>query len=85
MDPVSRQPPPEAKLRALVEEALARKGRSPPGRDDSLRDAGLTSLDMVNLMMAVEDTFELTLPESTMTPDHFGSLASIEALVLSLL
>ncbi len=69
----------------LVEEALARKGRSPPGPHDSLRDAGLTSLDTVNLMMAVEDAFGLALPDTKMTPEHFGSLAAIEALVLSLI
>jgi acyl carrier protein len=70
---------------ALVAEALARKGLPPIGRAVSLRDAGLNSLDLVNLMMAVEDAFDLILPESRMTPADFYSIATIDALVASLI
>ena len=35
--------------------------------DDDLREAGLNSLDMVNLMLAVEAEFDLKIPDADMT------------------
>jgi len=52
--------------------------------DDDLRDSGLTSLDMVSLMLAVEAEFDLTIPESDMTPQNFRSIAAIDTLVAAL-
>jgi acyl carrier protein len=52
--------------------------------DQSLTDAGLTSLDMVNLMLAIEDEFEIEIPQRQMTPTNFRSVAAIEALVSTL-
>ena len=46
-----------------------------PGADDNLRDAGLTSLDMVNLMLAIEAEFDIEIPQSAMTPDNFDTVA----------
>ncbi len=46
-----------------------------------LRNIGLTSLDMVNLMLAVEDEFEIEIPQSAMTPENFSSVAAIERLL----
>jgi acyl carrier protein len=48
---------------------------------DDLRDVGLTSLDMVNLVLAVESELAITLPEAEITPANFRSVAAIEALV----
>jgi acyl carrier protein len=53
--------------------------------DHDLRESGLTSLDMVNLMLAVEAEFDLQIPESQMTPQNFRSVAAIDALVGALL
>jgi acyl carrier protein len=53
--------------------------------DHDLRESGLTSLDMVNLMLAVEAEFELQIPEVQMTPQNFRSVAAIDALVSALL
>jgi hypothetical protein len=53
-------------------------------RNDGLKEIGLTSLDMVNLMLAVESECGITIPQAAMTPDHFHSIATIEALVASL-
>lgn len=53
-----------------------------PGQD--LRDAGLTSLDLMNLILAVESEFDLFIPEPKMTAANLRSVASIEALVSSL-
>jgi acyl carrier protein len=52
--------------------------------DDDLRDIGLTSLDMVNLMLAVEGEFDLRIPEDDMTPANFRSVAMIDNLVKGL-
>jgi acyl carrier protein len=52
--------------------------------ESDLRDVGLTSLDMVALVLSVEAEFDLTIPESHITPANFRSIASINALVASL-
>ena len=52
-----------------------------PGSGDNLRDAGLTSLDMVNLMLAIEAESDIEIPQSAMTPDNFDTVAAIDALV----
>jgi acyl carrier protein len=48
---------------------------------DDLRDAGLTSMDMVNLVLAVESEFDLMIPESSITPANFRSVAAISSLI----
>jgi acyl carrier protein len=52
-----------------------------PGAGDNLREAGLTSLDMVNLMLAIEAEFDIEIPQSAMTPDNFDTVAAMDALV----
>jgi acyl carrier protein len=52
--------------------------------DDDLRSAGLSSLDMVSLVLAVEDEFELMVPEGNIMPANFRSIASISRLVETL-
>lgn len=52
--------------------------------ESDLRDVGLTSLDMVALVLSVEAEFDLTIPESQITPANFRSISSINALVGSL-
>jgi acyl carrier protein len=52
--------------------------------DDDLREAGLNSLDMVNLMLAVEAEFDLKIPDADMTLRNFRSISAIENLVTSL-
>jgi len=48
---------------------------------DDLRDAGLTSMDMVNLVLAVEAEFDLMIPELSITPANFRSVAAISSLI----
>lgn len=50
-------------------------------RDDVLSECGISSLDMVNLMLAVEAEFDLKIPDRDMTPVNFRTIARIEALV----
>lgn len=71
-----------SRVAVLVEGLVARKGTSGEiGPHDRLVDAGLTSMDMVNLMLAVEAEFDLMIPSGEITPGNFRSIATIEALV----
>jgi acyl carrier protein len=72
---------PEQRVLALVDAMLAKKGRPGAGADQDLREAGLSSLDTVNLMLAVEGEFDLFIPQEEMTPENFGSVRAIAALL----
>jgi acyl carrier protein len=47
-----------------------------------LVDVGLTSMDMVNLMLAVEAEFDFTIPQSEITPENFQSVETLNRLVV---
>jgi acyl carrier protein len=51
------------------------------GYDDDLGENGFSSLDLVNLMLAVEVEFDLSIPQAEMRPANFKSIASIETLI----
>ena len=71
---------------ALVGQLLAKRGiERAVGRDADLTENGLSSLDTVNLMLAVEAEFDLKIPDRDMTPANFRTIARIEALVGGLL
>jgi acyl carrier protein len=53
--------------------------------DGRLSELGMSSIKMVNLMLAVELEFDLTIPQSDITPENFRSVASVEALLERLL
>ncbi len=70
------------RVAALVTGLVTQKGIAREvGPDDRLVDAGLTSMDMVNLMLAVEAEFDLMIPPGEITPGNFRSIATIEAMV----
>lgn len=46
-----------------------------------LVDAGLTSMDMVNLMLGVEAEFDFTIPQSEITPENFQSVETLERMI----
>ena len=52
--------------------------------DADLRDVGLTSLDMVDLVLSVECAFDVQIPEAQITPANFRSIAAIDALLSTL-
>jgi acyl carrier protein len=66
--------------RMLIERSIER----PVTPDADLREIGLTSLDMVNLVLSVESAFDLQIPEAEITPANFRSIATIDALVSAL-
>jgi acyl carrier protein len=51
--------------------------------DSLLVDVGLTSMDMVNLMLGVEAEFDFAIPQSEITPDNFQSVATLERMIVS--
>lgn len=50
-----------------------------------LYDAGLTSHASVNLMLALEDEFDIEFPDELLTRSVFSSIASIERAIAGLL
>ncbi|GGI28860.1 phosphopantetheine-binding protein [Bradyrhizobium guangdongense] len=46
-----------------------------------LVDVGLTSMDMVNLMLGIEAEFDFTIPQSEITPENFQSVETLERMV----
>jgi acyl carrier protein len=70
------------RVAALVQKILAKRGIDRAvAHDADLADGGLSSLDMVNLMLAVEAEFGVKIPDADMTPANFRSVARIGALV----
>jgi acyl carrier protein len=62
----------------LVREILERNSITPPAElGDALVDIGLSSIDLVNLMLAVEAEFDLTIPQSELTVENFRSITTI--------
>ena len=53
--------------------------------DDDLREVGLTSLDMVSLVLSVEAEFDVKIPESEITPTNFRSIRAISTMIAALL
>lgn len=66
--------------RILAERSIDR----PVAADDDLREIGLTSMDMVDLVLSVESELAVTIPEGAITPANFRSISAIDALVTSL-
>jgi acyl carrier protein len=53
--------------------------------DTQLSELGISSLKMVNLMLAVELEFDIAIPQSDITPENFQSVNAIRALVEKML
>jgi acyl carrier protein len=71
------------RLLALVGQILATNSITRPvSIADQLTEAGLSSIDMVNLMLAVEAEFDIMIPGSDITPANFRSISTIEALIV---
>jgi acyl carrier protein len=51
------------------------------GPDAKLVDVGLTSMDMVNLMLGIEAEFDFMIPQDLITPENFQSVETLERLV----
>jgi acyl carrier protein len=74
----------------LIRRVLAEQGRlavdlGALGDDDDLYRAGLTSHASVNVMLALEDAFDVEFPETMLRKRTFESVSSIRAAVGELL
>jgi acyl carrier protein len=49
--------------------------------ESRLVDVGLTSMDMVSLMLGVESEFDFTIPQPEITPENFQSVRSLERMI----
>lgn len=77
---------PRERVIALVERILER----PPGAaalpmTTRLNELGMSSMKMINLMLAIEVEFDLNIPQADITPENFDTVASVEATVVRLL
>jgi acyl carrier protein len=76
------KPSTRERLIALVRRILGAPAASRPIQIDArLSDLGLSSIKMVNLMLAIEVEFDTTIPQSEITPENLHSIASIEQLL----
>jgi acyl carrier protein len=75
------------RLVALVQQVLGPNAALPQPFpvEQQLSDLGISSLKMVNLMLAVELEFDVAIPQSDITPENFHSVAAIQALVVGIL
>ena len=79
-------PPIRDRLLRLVGQILGKaEGAASLPADARLSELGMSSIKMVNLMLAVETEFDLTIPQSDITPENFRSVATVEALLTRLL
>ena len=74
-----------SEIMAVAQRILAANGKPTTiAPETPLADAGLTSMDLVNLMLGVEAAFDLMIPQGDITPDNFRTVAAVQALVTKL-
>jgi acyl carrier protein len=74
----------QSRLLALVKSILKHNAITAAVEPATLLvDVGLTSMDMVNLMLAVESEFDFTIPQSEITPENFQSVETLTGLVVN--
>ena len=74
----------QGRLLALVKSILKQNAMAVDVEPATLLvDVGLTSMDMVNLMLAVEAEFDFTIPQTEITPENFQSVGTLTRLVMS--
>jgi acyl carrier protein len=54
------------------------------GDHDDLFAAGLSSFDLINLILCLEDIFGIEFPAALMSRDHFSSVAHIEETIAAI-
>jgi acyl carrier protein len=72
----------EDRILALVKAILEQNSIASEVQPETrLVDAGLTSMDMVNLMLSVEAEFDFTIPQAEITPENFQSVKTLELMI----
>ena len=74
-----------ARVGAVVTEVMAKHGGTGPiAADADLGRLGLTSIDMVELMLGIEAEFDIAIPPAEITLQSFRSVSAVTALVMRL-
>jgi acyl carrier protein len=74
----------ENRVLGLVKSILEQNSIAAELKPDSLLvDVGLTSMDMVNLMLGVEAEFDFTIPQSQITPENFQSVKTLKLMIVN--
>ena len=68
-----------ALVKSILEQNAITAALDPETR---LVDVGLTSMDMVNLMLGVEAEFDFTIPQSEITPENFQSVKTLQRMIV---
>jgi acyl carrier protein len=75
----------ENRVTGVVTNVMGMHGLSLPRESSAdLFDAGLNSIGMVALMLAVENEFNITIPNTDLIPKNFRSVRSVEKLIIRL-
>ena len=86
MSELPKNPTPRERVIALIDRILERPaGAAPPSLTARLNELGMSSMKMINLMIAIEVEFDLSIPQADITPENFESIASVDAMVNRLL
>lgn len=73
---------PETRIADIVGQILCRHGvDGPVAADAELARFGLTSIDMVEVMLGIEAEFDVAIPPADITMENFRSLAAMTRLV----
>ncbi len=79
---LAAEPAIRERLLGLVRRILGAPAAARPMPIDArLSDLGMSSIKMVNLMLAIEGEFDLSIPAADITPENLHSIASIERLL----
>lgn len=74
----------QSQILALVEGILQQNSiRADVTPQAHLADIGLTSMDLVGLMLGVEAEFDFTISQTDLTPENFKSVDAIVRMVSS--
>ena len=72
------------RILAIVRSILAQNAITAEVNPETLLvDVGLTSMDMVNLMLGVEAEFDFTIPQSEITPENFQSVETLQQMIVN--
>jgi acyl carrier protein len=75
----------QERVLGLVQTILARNGKTAVAASDArLVEIGLTSMDMVDLMLEVEAAFDVTITPSDLNAENFQSIATIGQMITRL-
>ncbi|GJM73152.1 hypothetical protein HMSSN036_53680 [Paenibacillus macerans] len=70
----------EHEVAALVKQKINRD----LGMTDDLKSAGLDSMKAIDLLLELEERFEMTIPDEYMINDTFASISNIVTMIYTL-